>query len=159
MMSDQPQYAITTLREEFNEYVLADGNILKLKDILVSFVPAGEKRKDDQGKTYEKVLCQMNQINVVVPVGDADVSSLEPVDTDSVTKEHRIKKISFEPKHESLSTYEVNRHYVFVRSRLNEVWTTKFKDKNNLPIYNFSNRVALEIKPIDEIAVFQRPPP
>ena len=152
MMPEQPQYALTAIREEFNEYALDDGNMLKIKESLVSLVPSKERRKDRHGNTFQNVSGKLSQVCVLVPQGDAD-GRLEPIGTNSVTKKDRIKRSEFEPRHESLNIYRVDRHYIFIKSKLYEVWTTRFKDKNSLPVYSFSTKIALEIKPIDEIAV------
>lgn len=148
---------MTAIHEGYNEYVLDDGNVLKLKDILLPLI-LEEKPKDDQDKTCEKLRGQINHIHALVPMGKIDVSFLEPIADNSVSREHRIKNISFEPRHESLNIYSVDGHYIFIKTRLDEVWTTKFKDKNDLPVYSLCSNAALEVRPMADIAVFRAMP-
>lgn len=155
MMPEQ-RYIMSTIHEEFNEYVLDDGNILKLKDILLPLIP-GEKTKVGRGKTREMLHGQINHIHALVPAGKTDVSLLEPIGDNSVSKEHRTKIVCFEPRHESLNIYTVSGHYIFVKTRLDGVWLTKFKDRKDLPVYSLCSNVALEIKPMANIAVFNTP--
>jgi len=139
-------HTLQTVREEFNEYVLDDGNILRIKDIIVGFGFAGEPKKDDAGKMLIKSMIQVQQVNAVIPTGNPDTSVLEFIGNRVLTAKDRKEKLGFKPKNESISIYETNEHFLFVRSRLNEVWRTNYKDKNNIPIYHFNSDSALDVK-------------
>lgn len=140
-------HTLKTVREEFNEYVLDDGNILRIKDIVMGFGFTGDIRKDDTGKILTKSLVQLQQINAVIPIGSPNTSGLEFIGSHVLTIEDRKEKIDFKPKNESISIYETNEQFLFVRTRLNDVWQTNYKDKNDIPLYHFNCDISLDIKP------------
>ena len=146
-------HTLTTIREEFDEYVLEDGNTLRIKDVIVAFGFSSENPTDlDSDKL--KAFIRFNQIVGVIPTGNIDTSGLEP-QTNKISEKDRRKKISFKPKNTSLNLYETDEFLIILRSRLNNVWTTPYKDKDEIPIYSINTSIAVDSPAKKSFAVFK----
>lgn len=148
-------HTLQTIREEFDEYILEDGNTLRIKDILVSFGLGGELKTDESGKIKTKTFVQFNQVTAVIPTADVDTSHLEPIGHNKISDEDRVKEIKFTPKRISLNLYETDEFLIVVRSRLNHVWITHYKDKNEVPIYSLNSDSSMDANVKKSIAPFK----
>lgn len=147
-------HTLKTIREEFNDYILEDNNTLRVKDVLVGFAFTEKIKKDKDGKTIVESLVQFQQINGIIPTGSTSDSNSEFIGTHIISKEDRKERIEFKPKNELISIYETDEHMIFVKNMVNGVWKTKFKDKNNVPIYSFESKTSVETRPKKDIAPF-----
>lgn len=141
---------LRVIHEEFNEYVLSDGNTLRAKDVLISFF-TGEPTKVEDNKFQVKVGIQFQPVGGVIPTGKVDISKLEPAKGYQPTDKDRISKLDFTTKKISICIYETDELLILVRSNLVEVWTTKFKDNNDVPMYRFSTAPIMDILNKNEI--------
>jgi len=147
-------HTLRTVREEFDEYLLEDGNTLRIKDVLVAFGFTGEKKKDQSGKELLKTMVQFQQVNGIIPTGNPDTTNLKQQEGPTTDKD-RVKKIGFKEKKNTLNLYETDEFLIVIRSRLNEVWTTPFKDQQNIPIYRTNGNSALSTHNKDQLAKFK----
>lgn len=147
-------HSLNTIREEFNEYILEDGNTLRVKDVLIAFGYSNKIETSPEGKKIAKALFKVKQVNGVLPTGNANVSKLKLVDR-PITKNDRQQKLQFEPKKTSLNLYETDDLLIVLRTRLDEIWTTQFKDKDDLPIYSFDSTSALDAPQKKDFAVIK----
>ena len=146
-------HTLRTIREEFDEYILEDGNTLRIKDVLVSF-GLGEITTTESDKKKAKTFIQFHQVISVIPTADVDTSHLQ-LQNRTITESDQIKEIKFTVKKNSLKLYETDEFLIIVRSRLNHVWTTPFKDKNEIPIYSLNCDVTLDTREKEELATFK----
>ncbi len=146
-------HTLKTIREEFDEYILEDGNTLRLKDILISF-GLGDKTKEEDGKMKVKTFVQYKLIIGVVPTADVDVSNLKLLDR-PITDSDREKELKFTPKQVTLNLYETNEFLIFLRNKLNKVWTTSYKDKNDIPIYSVNADSTMDAQDKKNISPFK----
>lgn len=148
-------HTLQTIREEFDEYILEDGNTLRIKDILASFGLGGEIKTDESDKIKTKTFVQFKQTIVVIPTADVDTSHLEPLGHNKISDKDRVKEMKFTPKRISFNLYETDEFLIVVRNRLNHVWTTPYKDSNNVPIYSLNSDTSMDAKPKKDIAPFK----
>jgi len=134
---------VKTIREEFSEFTLSDGNVLRVKDVLISFTLTPQKIESD--KMLAKVTMQVQPVGGVVYTGKSDTSKLEFVAGVQVGDHDKISKLSFEPKNTVVNIYETNGFLILLKSKLLEVWTTRFKDKNDAPIYRFYSSAVMDL--------------
>ena len=134
---------VKTIREEFSEFTLSDGNILRVKDVLVSFTLAPQKIEAD--KMLAKVTMQVQPVGGVIYTGKSDTSKLEFVEGVQVGDQDKVSKLDFEPKNLVINIYETSNFFILLKSKLSEVWTTKFKDKNDAPIYRFYSSAVMDL--------------
>jgi len=145
-------HTLRTVREEFDEYILEDGNTLRVKDILVSF-GLGGKIEEKDGKMVTKTFVQYKLTVGVVPTADVDVSNLKIQDR-PITESDRLKVLKFTPKKISLNLYETDEFLIIIRNRLNNVWMTPFKDKNDIPVYSLNTDSTLDAQDKKNLAPF-----
>ncbi len=146
-------HTLRTIREEFDEYLLQDGNTLRMKDVLVSFGFQDKEIKfDSAGKVTTKAFIQFQQVLGIVPTADIDTSNLK-IQEIPITEKDRINEIEFTPKKNSLNLYETDEVLIILRSKLNHVWTTPYKDKNDIPIYSINSSSAVEARSKGSIAI------
>jgi len=142
---------VTTIREEFSEYVLDDGNTLKLKNVLISIGRTSET-KIENNKTKVKALFQLHTVTGVIPTGKVDVAKLLLQEKPDVSINERVSKIGFILKKGMLNLYETEQFLIILRDSLIDVWTTNFKDVSNIPIYSIESTSTIELLPKKEIA-------
>lgn len=134
---------VRTIREEFSEFTLSDGNVLRVKDVLVSFTLTPQKIESD--KMLAKIAMQIQPVGGVVPNEKTDTSKLEFVTAVQVGDQDKVSKLDFEPKNIVINVYETNGFLILLKSKLLEVWTTRFKDKNGFPIYRFYSSAVMDL--------------
>lgn len=148
-------HTLRTIREEFDEYLLQDGNILRMKDVIVSFgFPDKEVKFDSAGKAMTKAFIQFQQVLGVVPTADVDTSNLK-IQAIPITEKDRINELEFTSKKNSLNLYETDEVLIILRSKLNYVWTTPYKDKTDIPIYSINSSSAVEARHKGSIAIMK----
>lgn len=148
-------HTLQTIREEFDEYILEDGNTLRIKDILASFGLGEEIKTNESDKIKTKTFVQFEQTTAVIPTADVDTSHLEQLGHNKISDKDKVKEMKFTPKRVSLNLYETDEFLIVVRSRLNHVWTTPYKDNNNVPIYCLNSDTTMDAKPKKDIATFK----
>ena len=152
-------HKLQTIKEDLDEYVLDDGNTLRTKQVLTSFGITDEIKKIDDTKSLIKIFVNTSQITAIVPTGDVDTSNLEqlPVGV-KISKETATEKIGFKEKSGCLNIYETDEFMVFVRNTISDVWKTKYKDANGVPIYYVEGGASVEAKLKKDIAKIKPKP-
>lgn len=152
MQNKIKSHSLRTIREEFNEYELEDGNILRIKDVLIGFGFGDKVEKKASGQTSIKAFVSIQQVIGIIPTGDVDTSGLELLPNRIITEKDRKDKMKFTEKQASINLYETDEHLIIVRGRLNQVWTTPFKDRNDIPIYSLNSQSAVDAPPKNTFA-------
>ena len=147
IMNPVKSHSLRTIREEFNEYDLEDGNIIRSKQVLITFGLTGDIRKDDSGKNMANILVSMKHIAGVVPLTKIDTSVLELNTGQPIDKSAYVKKIQFKPKQTFLNIYETDEFLISLENIVTEIWQTKYKDENDTPLYHVIANIKLDAKP------------
>jgi len=147
-------HSLKTIREEFDDYLLEDGNTLRIKDVVVGFGFSGKFEKTKDGKEVLKAIVKVHQIVGLIPTGKVDVSTLTLLDR-PLTETDRLEKVNFEPIKTSLNFYETDDFLIIVRNRLNEVWRTPFKDQDNIPVLGINSSTSLDSPNKITLAIIQ----
>jgi len=144
--------SVHTIREEFNEYDLDDGNILRAKQILIVFHLSDQIKQDAQGNKMADFQVAFKQVVGAVPSGKVDTSVLLPYDGSHIEKSSFLKKVEFKERISYVNIYETRDFFLFVKNAVTEVWMTKYKDANNVPIYHVEGNAKLTVKPKSEFS-------
>ncbi len=147
---------LRTIREEYDEYLLEDGNTLKCKQCLITFATTGEIKKDESGKEVVKTQVSLKFITAVVPTADIDTSDLKQVEGAQISKSDAKKSMKFEKKKSFLNFYETDEFVIMVRCKVIGVWTTPFQDMG-IPIYYVEGTGALDAQQKKKIAPIKEP--
>lgn len=143
---------VHTIREEFNEYDLDDGNILRAKQILIVFHLSDQIKQDAQGNKMADFQVAFKQVVGAVPSGKVDTSVLLTHDGRHIDKSSFLKKVEFKERISYVNIYETRDFFLFVKNAVTEVWMTKYKDTNNVPIYHVEGNAKLTVKPKSEFS-------
>lgn len=125
-----------------------------MKEVLVAFGFGDKIEKGEKGEKIVNAFINIQPINGVIPTGKVDTSKLKIIDR-PIEISDRLKKVEFSPKKTSLNIYETDHHLIIVRSKLNEIWTTPFKDKNGVPVYSLKSISAVDSPPKATLAQFK----
>lgn len=143
-MTKIKSHSLKTIREEFNEYELEDGTLLRAKQVIVSFaLTDDESQVDDKGGKFVKILSNFHLVSGVVPTGEFIPQEEEFKET-TVTEEDIIKEMKFENKKSFLNIYETDEFLLFVRTIVTNVYLAKQKDRFGQPRYRVSSQLVLE---------------
>jgi len=147
IMDPVKTHSLKTIREEFNEYDLEDGNVIRSKHVLITFGFTGELRKVDSGKSVAKTFVSLKHIAGVIPFKEIDTSVLESYAGQPLNKSAYVKKMQFKPKQTFTNIYETDEFLITIENAVSEIWQTKFKDGNGVPIYHVESEAKLDAKP------------
>lgn len=146
IMDQIKSHSLRTIREEFNDYDLEDGNIIRSKQVLISFGFTGERRMDETGKNIAKMKISMKHVAGVVSLIELDTSVLELYSGQPLDKSAYVKKIQFKPKQTFLNIYETDEFLITIENQVSEIWQTKYKDEGNTPLYHVVAEAKLDAK-------------
>jgi len=153
MVKTRP-HTLKIIKEEFNEYELEDGNILRAKEVTISFVLTDEEKIVSKEIKEVGTLANFQLVTAIIPSGeistDIKQENLEPAQP--VTKDKIVKEISFKQLSENLNIYETDELLILARTELTHVYLTSLKDNIGLPRYHVESRAKLQIMQKNQIA-------
>jgi hypothetical protein len=137
----------TTLREDFNEYHVENGQILKMKIILVDITVQtgenGQKRSNLALKYFSHIITDIH----------IDTTNLEYASEEQVTEKDEIKELWFQSIKEVVNIYETQKNLILISPILRRVMLTNKKDKEGAPILRIGYEAA--INAIDKSSLYQ----
>jgi len=142
-MTKVKSHSLKVIREEFNEYVLEDGNTLRVKQVIISFVLTDDEKQDDKGGKLVKIISNFHLVSGIVMGGEFTPQKQE-IKEDTITDEDIVKEVKFEEKKDFLNIYETDEFLLFVRTVLISVHLAKQKDSIGQPRYRVSAKAILE---------------
>jgi hypothetical protein len=128
-------HTLRTIKEEFDEYELEDGNILRVKQALITFAFADDSKVVEKGKKIVNTILQAKLVAGIVPTGEVDTTNLVENLVEPLRKEDRVKEVGFKPIRTHLNIYETDEVLILTRNHLQKVWLTKSKDNAGIPRY------------------------
>lgn len=127
----------TTIREDFNEYEAENGQILRVKLVLVDIVT------DSTDKS--KFELNIKDISHVITRNEFDTSTMEFAKPDQVTKKDVVKELKFFPTKSVTNIYETKQSIIIIVLKVNSVNLTNKKDETNNPILRFTSEAKINI--------------
>jgi len=146
------QELVRVIREDFSEYILDDGNTLRVKGVLINFSLTVEEKTNKEGKIGAHVQYQTQPVGGVLNTAKIDTSALEQRDPSTISASDNVSKIGFKPKKIVLNLYETEEFLIIGKYVLQEVWTTKYKDNASAPIYRYSGGLIFDAIGKDTLA-------
>lgn len=140
-------HTLRTIKEDFDEYDLEDGNILRVKQVLITFGFTEDVKKDEKGDKLVKTLANFQLVTGVIPTKEVDTSNLKLNPSGVIDPSERVKKVNFKPKKTHLNIYETDETIIFIRNNLLSVWATPYKDKIGYPTYHVEALAQLTVQP------------
>lgn len=138
----------STIREDFNEYEIENGQILKVKIMLVDvLVETREDRKKDSTLGFR-------DFSNVITEGEIDTSNLEFASTEQITEKNQVKELKFKAIKEVVNIYETSKFLILVSPNITNVFLTNKKDQSNSPILRYT--YGLGINTIDKSSTYQQ---
>jgi len=143
-MTKIKSHLLKTIREEFNEYELEDGTLLRAKQVIISFsLTDDESPVDDKGGKFVKILSNFQLVSGTVPTGEFILQEQKVIEN-TIPEEDIIKELKFEEKKSFLNIYETDEFLLFVRTNVTNVHLTKQKDQLGQPRYRILAEATLE---------------
>lgn len=123
----------TTIREDFSEYEVENGEILRVKFVLTEIINRTNGDKETGGGIRFSTI---SKISALAPI---DTSNLELIsDPSQVTKKDEVKELKFKPTKEIVNIYETTNSLILAIPHMTKIFLTNKKDQNNLPHLRFS---------------------
>ena len=127
-----------TIREEFSEYEIENGQILKLKHILVDIV-----NEPIEGKLRGKL--GTKDISYVYTPEGIDTTGMEISTPEQVTEKDQVRELSFKPTKEVINIYETEKSLILIITGISKIFLTNKKDKENAPIIRYTGQHGIEV--------------
>ncbi|MEM2141449.1 hypothetical protein [Nitrososphaera sp.] len=137
----------TTVKEDYNDYLVENGQILRVKYMLVDIV---EKVVD--GKIHGQL--GHKESSYVISPDNLDTSGMEVADLKSVTDKDRVREVSFKPIKEVINIYETTTNIILLSNPVNVIYLTNKKTKENNPILRYKADLLTYL--IDKSALSKR---
>lgn len=127
-----------TIREDFSEYQVENGQILKIKSIVTAIV----NTEVDNKKQAKMSLQIASTVATPIPI---DTSKLQLADPNQVTEKDQIGELKFTAVKEIVNIYETKNLMILAIPHMQKVFRTNKKDVDNNPILRFTFTSDLNI--------------
>jgi hypothetical protein len=125
-----------TIREDYNEYQLENGIILRIKQMLASVLMHTEP--EPYGK--KSFSADFRDVSVILTPEGLDTSRLESVYPDEVTERDETEEMRFTTIREIINIYETKNSLFIIAPHITKIALTNKKDKKtNLPIIRYAS--------------------
>ncbi|MGB8033556.1 MAG: hypothetical protein WCF03_07020 [Nitrososphaeraceae archaeon] len=133
---DKEHIPFIPLREDFNEYRVENGQLLKVKTILtdVSVQTIGEDKKTSS--------IGIKDFSVIITDVDIDTSKLEYSTPEQITDQDIVGELRFTTV-ESVNIYEIQKFLILIATRVNKIFMTNKKDISNSLILRYTSHVGI----------------
>lgn len=137
-MSTEERIEFTTIRDDFCEYEIENGQILKAKTSIINVV----NFKDKDGNVKGGVGLQPYS-NVITP-SDVERYGIE-FTKGPATEKDQVKELSFKTKREIMNVYETKKSIILVGFRMQKIFLTNKVDDRNAPILRYQSNNAVNV--------------
>ena len=151
-------HTLKTIKEEFNEYELEDGNVLRVKQVAISFLLSEEEKIESKEVKKVNTVANFQLVTGIIPTGEMklEIQEKTPELIEVVTKDKFVKELSFKQITDNLNFYETDELLIIVRTFLNKVYLTSVKDNIGNPRYHIEAAASAEILQKDGIALTKK---
>ena len=130
----------STVKEDFNIYEIENGQILKVKNILVEI-----KNVEKGGKIGSQFgIKTVSHVITPIPI---DTSGMELSSAEAVTDEHNVSELSFKPIKQVSCIYETKKSVLIWETELLHVYLTNKKSKEGEPILRLGTNTEIGLFP------------
>jgi hypothetical protein len=127
-----------TIREDFNEYKVENGQILRVKSIMVDLATETEN-----GKSKTRV--GLKDFSHVLTTIKIDTSGYEYSTPEQVTENDQIRELQFTTTKENINIYETKKVLVLIGSHVQKIFLTNKKDHASSPIIRYESPCIISI--------------
>ncbi len=118
----------TTVREDFSEYEVENGEVLRVKAVVTEIINKTDGDKETGGDIRFSTI---SKISASDPIDTTDLE-LES-DPNKVTEKDEVKELKFKTIKEIVNIYETANSLILVIPCVTKIVLTNKKDPNNLP--------------------------
>jgi hypothetical protein len=138
---DKEHIKYTTIREDFSEYEIENGQILKFKLTLSDII---NEKKD--GKDVS--MMGLKDVSAVITNRTIDTSALEYAPFEGVTEKDEKEELKYKPIKEIVNIYETQKTIILLAPVVKKVMSTSKKDGDGNPIlrFNFNQKILSVMK-------------
>src|SRR5215218_2552469 len=122
----------TTVKEDYNEYEVENGQILKFK---ISLADITVEVKEDGNKGSQLGLKEVSHVITDVEI---DTSNMELSSAEQVTEEDQKEELKFHSNKRVVNIYETQKHIIIMAPSVLKIFSTDKKDKTDSPILRFT---------------------
>lgn len=138
----------TTIKEDFNEYEVQNGQLLKFKISLADIVV---EVKEDGSKGSQLGLKEVSHVITDVEI---DTSNMKLSSAELVTEDDQKEELKFHSIKQVVNIYETQRHIIIMAPSVLKIFSTDKKDNTNTPILRYTYGVAMNM--IDKDSLFNQ---
>lgn len=127
-----------TVREDFNEYKVENGQVLKIKRILVDVIA-------DIGNGKPKTSMGLKDFSHVFTTTKIDTLDFEYSTPEHVTEKDQIRELQFITLKENVNIYETKKELILINLHLQKIFLTNKKDITNSPILRYESLSTISV--------------
>jgi hypothetical protein len=148
-MNKKDHIQFITIREDFNEYEVENGQTLRFKPSIVD-LSIESKVGSNKGSQLG-----IKDISHVITNDEIDTSSMELSSAEAVTEKDQVRELKFVPNKQIINIYETQKHLILVAPFISKIFLTNKKDKTNSPILRYTYEMNINV--IDKEPLHKRP--
>jgi hypothetical protein len=126
-----------TVREDFCEYRVDNGQILKMKVILTDI--AVETTEDDKKSS----LLGIKDFSALITENEIDTSKMEYSTPEQITDKDVVSELSYKTVREVVNIYDTQKVLILVAPRVLKIFSTNKKDRSNAPLIRYTYKTGL----------------
>lgn len=139
----------TAIREDFSTFECENGQILRVKSVIVIIVENQDGEKKSSAIDFKDV-------SGVFTPNSIDTSNLEMAKPEDVTAENEVRELDFKMTKQVLNIYETDHSLIVLLPEVEKISITDKKDKNGDPILRYTMKNSISV--IDKKTFSEGPP-
>jgi DNA polymerase III alpha subunit (gram-positive type) len=125
------------LKEDFNEYRVENGQLLKVKTVLTDVAV----ETLEPGKKTSRL--GVKDFSIIITDVDIDVSKMEYATPEQISDVDVVGELRFTTVKESVNIYEIQKLLILIATRVDKIFMTNKKDLTNNPIIRYTSHTGL----------------
>jgi hypothetical protein len=128
----------SVIREDFCECKVENGQILRMKSVVMDIFNEEKNEKVGSGINF-------NQVSHVITTVNIDTSELQFAEATNVTEKDQVTELSFVTTKQIVNIYETDKSVILVTPDVEKIFLTNKKDKTNSPILRYISRTSVNV--------------
>jgi hypothetical protein len=125
------------LKEDFNEYRVENGQLLKVKTVLTDVAV----ETLEPGKKTSRL--GVKDFSIIITDVDIDVSKMEYATPEQISDVDVVGELRFTTVKESVNIYEIQKLLILIATRVDKIFMTNKIDLTNNPIIRYTSHTGL----------------
>lgn len=135
---DIEHISFSTIREDFSEFKAENGQILRMKPVVMDIIREQKNGKQMSSLTFQEYSHVITELKI-------DTSGYTFAEASSVTDADKVKELNFVIIKRVINIYETEQSIILVSPDVEKIFLTNKKDKTNSPYLRYVSKTNVNV--------------